>query len=344
MEFGLYTFGDLPAGTSGAAASRQRLKEIVAAAKLADEAGFTVFGIGEHHRPDYAISAPEVVLGALSSATSAIRLTTAVTILSSADPVRIFEQFATTDLLSGGRAEITLGRGAFIESFPLFGYELEDYDALYNEKLDLFLKIAETDPLTWSGRFRPALERAAIAPRPLSDPWKTIWIGAGGTAASAIRAGKLGLPLNLANIGGPPARFQPFVELYRQTAEASGHPVERTRVAISSHLHIQEDAQKAREEFYPHYARYIGHNLPQGDRGWKVSPEDYARLLAPHGPLFVGSPQQIVDKILYEHELFRHDRFMAQIDIGGLPFGKVARCIELLATEVFPAVRRALGG
>lgn len=340
MELGLYTFGDLPVGTSGPEASRRRLKEIIAAAKLADEAGLSVFGVGEHHRLDYAVSAPEVVLGALAEATRSIKLTTAVTILSSADPVRIFEQFATTDLLSDGRAEITVGRGAFIESFPLFGYALEDYDRLYIEKLDLFLKLAAQERITWRGAFRAPLDDAVVAPRPFALDGR-IWIGAGGTPESAVRAGKAGLPLNLANIGGEPARFKPFINLYRQAGLDAGHDASRLKVAISSHLHVQKDAQKARDEFYPHYARYIGHNLPAGNDGWKVSRSDYERLLSPRGPLFVGSPQQIVDKILYEKELFNHDRFMAQIDIGGLPFAKVADCIELLGAQVLPALRAA---
>lgn len=340
MEIGLYTFGDLPVGTRGPDASRRRLLEIVEAAKLADQAGLSVFGIGEHHRPDYTISAPVAIMGAIAAVTKDIRITTAVTILSSSDPVRIFEELATIDLLSSGRAELTVGRGAFIESFPLFGYDLTDYDALYEEKLDLLLKISASDAITWQGRFRPALNNVEIAPRPyVAKP--PIWIGAGGTPESAIRAGRAGVPLNLANIGGEPARFRPFIDLYRKSFEEAGHDGTGLKVGISSHLHVQKNSQAALDEFYPHYARYIGHNLPNGDNGWKVSRADYERLASSRGALFVGSPQQIIDKILYEFEMFRHDRFMAQIDIGGLPFGKVADTIELLATEVLPVVRKA---
>ncbi|TWF58392.1 LLM class flavin-dependent oxidoreductase [Neorhizobium alkalisoli] len=344
MEIGLYTFGDLPVGTLGPEASRRRLSEIVEAAKLADQAGLSVFGIGEHHRLDYTISVPVAVMGAIAAVTKNIKITTAVTILSSSDPVRIFEELATIDLLSGGRSELTVGRGAFIESFPLFGYDLGDYDALYEEKLALLLQIAGSDEgVTWRGRFRPALEDAEIAPRPyVKNP--PIWIGAGGTPESAIRAGKAGVPLNLANIGGEPARFRPFIDLYRRSFRDAGHDTSAMKVGISSHLHVQKDSQTALDEFYPHYASYIGHNLPNGDNGWKVSRDDYQRLAGPRGALFVGSPQQIIDKILYEYELFRHDRFMAQIDIGGLPFDKVAKGIELLATEVLPAVRKATAG
>ncbi|MCY1171949.1 Alkanal monooxygenase alpha chain [compost metagenome] len=342
MEIGLYTFGDLPVGVRGPEAARRRLADIVAAAKLADEAGLAVFGVGEHHRPDYAISTPEVVLGAIAATTKQIRLTTAVTILSSADPVRIFEAFATVDLLSGGRAELTLGRGAFTESFPLFGYDLHDYDALYTEKLDLLLKLMRSDRISWQGRFRPPLLDAEVAPRPLSSH-PPIWIGAGGTPESAVRAGNAGLPLNLANIGREPATFKPFIDLYRRTGLEAGQTAAQLQVGISGHLHVQQDSRRALDDFYPYYARYIGNNLPNGDRGWQVSRSDYERLAGPHGALFVGSPQQIVDKILYEHELFGHQRYMAQIDIGGLPYAKVANTIELLATQVLPAIRHAIG-
>ncbi len=332
MELGLYTFGDLPLGGRSGDAGCKRLAEVVAAAKLADQAGLSVFGVGEHHRSDYAISAPAVVLGAIAAVTRDIRLTTAVTILSSADPVRVFEDHATVDLLSSGRAELTVGRGAFMESFPLFGHALDDYEALYDEKLGLLLDLFRTERVTWQGRFRPALHKAEIAPRPV------------GTPASAVRASRAGLPMNLANIGGEPARFAPFIELYRRSGIAAGHDPSHLKVGISSHLHVAKDAQRAREDFYPHYARYMGHNLPNRDQGWQVSRDDFEALASPRGALFVGSPQQIVDKILYEHELFGHQRFMAQIDIGGLPFSKVATTIELLAAEVLPAVQRATRG
>lgn len=341
MEIGIYTFGDLPAGARGPQAAQQRLKEIVAAAKLADEAGLHVFGVGEHHRSDYAVSAHTVVLGAIAAVTRNIRLTSAVTILSSADPVRVFEDFATLDLLSEGRAELMAGRGAFVESFPLFGFALENYEALYNEKLELLLKLRTDECITWEGRFRPALGGVEVAPRPTQQ--LPIWIGAGGTPQSAVRAGQAGLPLNLANIGGEPARFKPFIDLYRKTGLAAGHAAEDLKVAISGHLHVQRDSQRAREAFFSHYSHYMRHNLPQRDVGWAITQSDYAQLASPRGSLFVGSPQEIADKILYEHELFGHQRFLAQIDIGGMPFAKVAQAIELLAGDVLPTVRRALG-
>jgi len=341
MEIGIYTFGDLPAHARGPQAAQQRLQEIVAAAKLADEAGLHVFGVGEHHRSDYAVSAHTVVLGALAAATRNIRLTSAVTILSSADPVRVFEDFATLDLLSNGRAELMAGRGAFVESFPLFGFALQDYEALYNEKLELLLQLRDQERINWQGQFRPALGGVEVAPRPLNP--LPIWIGAGGTPQSAVRAGQAGLPLNLANIGGEPARFKPFIDLYRKTGLAAGHAAADLKVAVSGHLHVQKDSQRARDEFFPHYTHYMRHNLPQRDVGWAISPADYAQLASPRGSLFVGSPQEIADKILYEHELFGHQRFLAQIDIGGLPFAKVAQAIELLAGEVLPMVNNALG-
>jgi probable LLM family oxidoreductase len=341
VDIGIYTFGDLPAGTHGPEAAHQRVKDILAAARLADEAGLDVFGVGEHHRTDYAVSAHEVVLGAVAAATRRIRLTSAVTILSSADPVRVYESFATLDLLSSGRAELMAGRGAFVESFPLFGHDLVDYDSLYTEKLELLLALNRNEPVSWQGQHRPALRGAEVAPRPL-QPKLPIWIAAGGTPQSAIRAGELGLPLNLANIGGEPAQFQPFIQLYRETGLRAGHALADLRVAISAHGHVAPTTQQARDGFYPHYKHYLRHNLPQRDRGWDMPRATYDRLASPTGCLFVGSPAEIVDKILYEHGLFGHQRFMAQIDIGGQSFAQVARSIELLATEVRPAVHRAL--
>ena len=342
MEIGIYTFGDLPVGVHGAAASQQRLQEILAAARLADEVGLSVFGVGEHHRSDYSVSAHSVVLGAIAAVTKRIRLTSAVTILSSADPVRVFEDFATLDLLSGGRAELMAGRGAFIESFPLFGYDLQDYNSLYEEKLNLLLQLNQSELVSWRGKHRAPLQNAEVSPRPLNGHLP-IWIGAGGTPQSAVRAGQLGLPLNLANIGGEPAQFRPFIDLYKKTGQESGHTLDALKVAVSAHCHVQRDSQQARDQFYPHYQSYLRHNLPQRDRGWTVPRTDFEHLTSPHGCLFVGSPQQIIDKILYEHELFGHQRFLAQIDIGGLPYHLVAQSIELLGTEVLPAVNRALG-
>ena len=338
MEFGLYSFGDLPPEKRGAEAARERIDALLATAKLADEAGLSVFGLGEHHRSDYAVSSPTTVLAAIAAVTKQIRLTSAVTILSSDDPVRVFQEFATLDLLSSGRAEIMAGRGAFIESFPLFGQKLEDYDLLFNEKLDLLLKLRDHERLTWKGHFRAPLQDAEIAPRPLNKSMP-IWIAAGGTPESARRAGRLGLPLNLATIGSEPSQFVPFFDVYKETYRASGHAENNMQMAISSHFHIASNSQTARSEFFPYYRRYLFHNLPNRDRGWDVSPANYEALARRRGALFVGSPQEIIDKIAYEKELFGHHRYLAQLDIGGLPFPLVARSIELIATKVMPVVK-----
>jgi len=341
MEIGLYSFGDLPPGVRGAEAARRRLDEMVAAARLADEAGLDVFGVGEHHRSDYTVSAPAVVLGAIAAATKRIRLTSAVTILSSSDPVRVFEDFATLDLLSGGRAEIMAGRGAFIESFPLFGLALDDYESLFEENLALLLELRRSERVTWRGRHRAALDEAEVAPRPIGE--LPIWIAAGGTPASAVRAGTLDLPLNLANIGGSPAQFVPFVDLYKRARAQAGHGPASYRFAVSAHCHVEKDGARARAAFLPHYAAYLRHNLPNRDAGWVIGRDEYERVGGARGALFVGSPAEIVDKILWEHELFGHTRFLAQIDIGGQPFAMVAETIERLALDVKPAVDKALG-
>jgi probable LLM family oxidoreductase len=344
MEIGLYTFGELtPHWRTGQRLSpEQRLDEIIAAAKLADEAGLDVFAVGEHHRLDFTVSATPVVLAAIAQATARIRLASAVTILSTADPVRVFEDFATVDLLSHGRAEIIAGRGIFTESFPLFGYDLDDYDDLFAEKLDLLLRLNAAERVTWEGRFRTPLKDAAIPPRP-AQTRMPIWIGTGGTESSVVRAGALGLPLSLANISIPPARFAPTVELYRRSGRETGYDETALKVSVATHLHVQRNSQDAFEEFYPHYAAYFRNHVPTRYSAREVSREEYARLASPEGALFVGSPQQIVDKIMYERNLFNHQRFLAQIDIGALPFAKVAGVIELLARDVAPAVRAGAG-
>jgi probable LLM family oxidoreductase len=341
MEFGLYTFGERTPhwADGGAISAQQRLQDILAAAKLADDAGFDVFAVGEHHRLDFTIAATPVVLAAIAQVTAKVRLASAVTILSTADPVRVFEDFATVDLLSGGRAEVIAGRGVFTESFPLFGYDLADQDDLFAEKLDLLLQLNAAERVTWQGRFRPALHDAPIPPRPLQRQLP-IWVGTGGTANSVVRAGTLGLPLALANIGLPPAQLAPLVDLYRSTGRGAGHRAGDLKVAVASHLHVQKNSQDAMDTFYPYYAGYFRNHTPDQYRAREISRSAYEQLASPQGALFVGSPQQIVDKILYERELFGHRRFLAQIDIGGLPYAQVADVIELLATDVVPIVRR----
>jgi probable LLM family oxidoreductase len=339
FELGLYTFGDLtPDPQSGKAiGAQQRLAEILAAARLADAAGLDVFAVGEHHRLDMAVSATAVVLAAIAATTERLRLASAVTILSTADPVTVFEDFSTVDLISGGRAEIIAGRGIFTESFPLFGYDLADYDELFAEKLDLLMKLNAAERVTWHGRFRPSLRDATIPPRPAQSRLP-IWVGSGGTPSSIERAGALKLPLALANISVPPAKLAPMADLYRQVGRQAGHDVSDLRISLATHLYVQENSQDALNEFYPHYAGYFLSHSPSQYRGVEISRAEYDSRASLHGAIFVGSPQQIVDKIMYQRELFGHQRFLAQIDIGGLPFAKVARVIELLATKIAPVV------
>lgn len=339
MELGLYTFGDItPDPNTGRAISiPQRYAEILTAAKLADEAGLDVFGIGEHHRLDIPISSPAAVMAAIAGGTKRIRLTSAVTVLSTLDPVRVFQDFATVDLISAGRAELIAGRGAYIESFALFGNDIADYDALFAEKLDLLLKLNDSARVTWEGQFRPPLCNSEISPRPVGK--LPIWLGVGGNPESALRAGDLGLPLILANISQPPANFEGQIAAYRQRHAERGHEACTQKVAIATHLHVAKDSQTALDEFYPHYSAYFREHAPRPDFAGAVSREVYEKRASATGPIFVGSPQQIIDKLMYERELFAHDRFLGQLDIGGLPYAKVAQSIELLATQVLPAVR-----
>ncbi|MEO7176253.1 MAG: LLM class flavin-dependent oxidoreductase [Saprospiraceae bacterium] len=343
MELGLYTFADTAVeGVSGGALkTNKRFSNLLEEIKLADELGLDVFGIGEHHRPDYAASSPATILAAAAVITSKIKLTSAVTVLSSDDPVRVFQQFATIDQLSNGRAEIMVGRGSFIESFPLFGYDLADYDTLFAEKLDLLLEINKQEVTSWKGNHRPSFGRLGIYPRPLQDSIP-IWVAAGGTPASAIRAAKLKLPLALAIIGGMPEQFVSFLDLYRKTTKEDGQDLSKLQIGINSHMYIADDSQQAGDEFYPAYSMMM--NKIGKERGWSPLSRlqfDYSR--SPKGALLVGSPQEVIDKILYEHSLFGNTRFLAQTSMGDLPHDKVMRSIELFANVVAPAVRKALG-
>jgi len=344
FEFGLFTFGDLTpdAATGKTISAEQRLAEVIAAAKLADAVGLDVFAVGEHHRLDMAISATAVVLAAIAAVTKRVRLSSAVTILSTADPVVAFEEFATVDLISGGRAEMIAGRGIFTESFPLFGYDLADYDALFAEKLDLLLKLNAAERVTWQGRFRPPLNDAPVPPRPVQNHLP-IWIGTGGTPDSVARAGALGLPLALANISMPPAKLAPLSALYRRSGAEAGHDAGQLKISIATHMYVAKNSQDALDTFYPYYSNYFHTHSATQYRAQRVERAVFDERAAPHGPIFVGSPQQIIDKILYEHELFGHQRFLAQMDIGGLPYAKLAEAIELFASDVVPAVRRAIG-
>lgn len=343
MELGVYSFGDTHRDpqTGRMVGAQQRLRELIAEIELADHVGLDVFGVGEHHRPDFAVSAPAVVLAAAAERTSAIRLTSAVTVLSSEDPVRVFQQYATLDLLSDGRAEIMAGRGSFIESFPLFGYDLHDYENLFAEKLELLLALRDHETLSWAGRFRAPLDQQTIYPRPQQDRIP-IWIAVGGTPNSVIRAGTLGVPMGIAIIGGTPARFRPMAELYRSAAREAGHDPAALQLGINSFCYIADTSQQAADEFYPGYAAVM--TQLGRERGWAPSTyEQFEQLRGPHRSLIVGSPEQVVEKILYEHELFGHTRFLAQMDVGRQPHARVMRAIELFGTRVAPVVRRELG-
>ncbi|HYC51120.1 MAG TPA: LLM class flavin-dependent oxidoreductase [Gemmatimonadaceae bacterium] len=337
MELGIFTFAETPQGAPGAAGTR--LRNLIEEIEVADAVGLDVFGVGEHHRPDYAISSPAVVLGAAAARTRRIKLTSAVTVLSSDDPVRVFQDFATVDLISSGRAEIMAGRGSFIESFPLFGYDLADYDVLFSEKLDLLLQLREHEHVTWSGRHRAPIQALGVYPRP--ERVIPLWIAVGGTPQSAIRAGTRGLPLAVAIIGGAPERFASLVNLYRDAGRRAGHDAATLKVGINSHGFVADTTQEAIDTYYPGHAEVM--DRIGRERGWP--PQSRAQFDAersPHGALLVGSVEEVAEKILYEHEIFRHDRFLLQMSVGPMPHAKLMRAIELFGTKVAPIVRAAV--
>ena len=338
MELGVYTFAEL---TSDEVSPRERLRDLLEEIELADQVGLDVFGVGEHHRPDFTVSSPAVVLAAAAERTKTIRLTSAVSVLSSDDPVRVFQDFATIDLLSGGRAEIMAGRGSFIESFPLFGYDLGDYDELFAEKLELLLAIRDGERVTWHGKHRAPLENAVVWPRPVQDPLP-VWIAVGGSPESVVRAARLGLPLALAIIGGRTARFEPFVDLYRQVWDEAGHEGE-PQIAINTHAFVAPTRREADRSFA---ASYLGvMNRIGRERGWPPSGKpEYEALVAPSGPLALGSPEEVAAKIVSFHELFRPERYLAHISIGAVPHREVMRAIELFGTEVASIVERETSG
>ncbi len=333
MELGLATFADLSSGIS----PEQRMRDLLEEAELADQLGLDVFAVGEHHRPDFAVSSPAVALAAIAARTERIRLSSAVTVLSSDDPVRVFQQFAELDLISGGRAEIMAGRGSFIESFPLFGYDLDDYDELFAEKLELLLQIRDQTYVTWSGKHRAALQNAGVWPRPVQNELP-VWVAVGGTPQSVIRAGALGLPLTLAIIGGQPERFVPLVDLYRQAFEAAGHDPSDARVAINTHAFVGETSAQANAAFATSYLAMM--NRIGRERGWPPSGKpEYEALRSPRGALAVGSPEEVAEKILFEHELFANQRYVGQMSVGAVAHRDVLSSIELFGTQVAPIVR-----
>lgn len=342
MQLGLYTFADVdPLRANSGEAPAERLKNLIEEIELADQVGLDVFGLGEHHRPDYAASAPAVILAAAAARTKSIRLTSAVTVLSSDDPVRVFQQFSTLDLLSNGRAEIMAGRGSFIESFPLFGYALEDYDELFSEKLDLLLQIRDEIIVQSEGKMRPPIHGRGVYPRPLQEKLP-VWIAVGGTPQSVARAGVLGLPLALAIIGGEPARFAPLFNLYREAATRAGNDPSKLATSINVHGYVGETSQAAGDEWYPAQAEVM--NRIGRERGWgPTNRAHFEQARSPRGAAFAGSPAEVVDKILANHALFKFDRFLLQMAIGVMPHDKIMKAIELYGTKVAPEVRKAVG-
>ncbi|MDI3520039.1 MAG: hypothetical protein PWR04_27 [Anaerophaga sp.] len=341
MELGIGMFGDLtynekrkkfqPAG--------KRLKEMVEQVKLADEAGLDSFVLGEHHRPDYAVSSTELVLSALSSVTKKIKLTSGVTVLSSADPVKVFQDYVTLDLLSDGRAEIMAGRGSFTESFPLFGYNLQDYNELFEEKLDLLLKLNREETVSWKGKFRPSLEQQTVYPRP--ERQLPVWIAVGGTPESVLRAARLGLPIMFAIIGGRPVQFKPLIEFYKDEYKKHGHDPEKMQVGVHSHTFVADSLDDLLDNYFPGYAAQM--TRIGSSRGWMpYTKRQFIDGLSPEGALYMGDATEVTDKILKTIEMFGLTRFIAHIDVGGPTHKQLMKAIELFGTKVVPEIRKAL--
>ncbi len=344
MELGLYTFGDVGKDpvTGAITGPQERLRNLVEEIELADQLGLDFFGLGEHHRPDYAVSAPAVALAAAALRTKTIRLSSAVSVLSSDDPVRVYQQFATLDNLTGGRAEIMAGRGSFIESFPLFGYALDDYDTLFAEKLDLLIKLNEGERLTWpGGQHTPKIDGRGVYPRPVNGTLP-LWIAVGGTPQSVGRAAMLGLPLALAIIGGEPHRFAPLFNLYREAAKKFGRDPAALKTSINVHGFVAETTKEAIDTAFPAHSDVM--NRIGRERGWgaSITKAEFAASAEPRGANFAGSPAQVVDKILANHEIFGFDRFVLQMAIGVMDHGKLMKAIELYGTRVAPEVRKAV--
>jgi len=341
MEIGIDSFAAAYDDASLAVSASDRVRNLIEQIEYADQVGLDVFGIGEHHRQDYLDSAPAVLLGAAAARTQRIRLTSAVTVLSSADPVRVFQNFATIDLLSQGRAEMVVGRGSFIDSFPLFGYRLEDYDALFTEKLDLLLKIRDNEHVHWSGTYRAPLTGQGVYPRPVQDPLP-IWLGVGGTPQSFARAGAFGLPLMVAIIGGEPRRFRPLVDLYRETGKRAGYSRDRLKVGVHALGYVAATAQEAADAFFPGYARALASVAKE--RGWPpVTRAQFDAQLGPEGALLIGNAEEVVAKILRHSEaLGGISRITFQMNAASLPQVKLMRAIETLGSRVAPALRGEL--
>src|SRR6202166_2531047 len=343
MQIGIDSFGAVisdPA-TGLSLSPVQRMQNLLEEIELADQVGLDVFGIGEHHRAEFLDSAPAIILSAAASRTKNIRLSSAVTVLSAADPVRVFQEFATLDLISHGRAEIVAGRGSFVDSFPLFGFQLEDYDDLFSEKLDLLLKIREDTHVRWSAKYRAPLTGQAVYPRPLQNPLP-IWVGVGGTPASFVRAGEFGLPLAVAIIGGEPRRFRPLIDLYRETGRRAGHGPENLMVGLHAIGFLGDTTQQAADDFYPGYA----HTFTEigKERGWPPTTRaEFDAVRGPTGALLIGDADAVAEKILYDHEVLGGlSRITFQMGVSTLPHQKMLRAIEILGTRVAPVVRKEL--
>jgi len=336
-------FGDVHINKNGETQpAGERLRELMEEIKLMDETGLDFYGIGEHHRPDYAVSAPEIILAAASTITKNIKLGSAVSVLSSSDPVKLYQSFATIDQLSNGRAELMAGRGSFIESFPLFGYNLDDYDSLFEEKLELLLKINQTNPISWKGKFRPALDNQLVLPRAMNDHLD-IWVAVGGTPESVVRAGKFGLPVVFAIIGGSPVQFKPLFDYYKDVYKQFGHDMSKFRVGVHMHAFFGEDGKKTAADYYPIYSAQM--NRVGRSRGWPpYQPQQYETGRSRSGHLIIGDANEAIDKILYMHELFDLTRFSAHMDVGGPSHASMMKSIELFGTKIAPKVREALKG
>lgn len=343
FELGVYSLADIGVNptTGDRPTLKQRMEDIIAAAKIADEAGLDIFGLGEHHRHDYAISSPAVVLSAIAQATKSIKLTSTTTVLNTTDPVKLFEDFATLDLISNGRAEIMVGRGAFAESFPLFGYDPAYSDELFEEHLELLMQLNQNPTITWQGKHRPNLYQAQISPRPLQAQLP-VSVGVGASVESAKRAGRYGANLSLAVLSGHPEYFEPFVEAYYSEAIANGHSAQNLNLTVTGHLFLAESDELALRQFYPYYTNYWNYVNRQRGFNSTISEVQYREMMHPDSAVLVGSPDLVIEKILQQYELYGHTRLLAQIDIGGLPFKYVARNIEWFATRVAPIVRREI--
>jgi probable LLM family oxidoreductase len=340
MQIGIDSFAAAYTDASRQVAPADRLRNLIEQIEHADQVGLDVFGIGEHHRAEYLDSAPAVILGAAAARTRQIRLTSAVTVLSSADPVRVFQNFATLDLISQGRAEMVVGRGSFIESFPLFGLRLEDYDSLFAEKLDLLLQIRDNEHVRWFGRHRPSLTGQGVYPRPVQDPLP-IWLGVGGTPNSFVRAGALGLPLMVAIIGGEVRRFRPLVDLYREAGKRAGHPPEQLKVGMHAPGYVAATTKAAADDFFPGWASAIASVAKE--RGWPpVTRADFDAQRGPEGALLVGSPQEVAEKVAHHSEaLGGLSRVSFQMNPASLPHSKLMRAIEAVGEGVVPILRDA---